>query len=209
MTKNEYIQSRLGELHSVIIATQPTTSVIGSIRGDNLRNIVSILAAGLQDRLDNAPASEIKTALVTAFKYLSLPDYAINLSVPGNMAMLDIAHSLSIITTAERAELIRLATYEVPVYDIRKEDFYNEWYELPATSAPTLTLRLTEKPPETTHILFHMQDQYDDNTSSDWYYATALHNVSIVKEYKIPVPFNGHPRKIKWCCDYQLKCKIY
>lgn len=208
VNKSEYLESRKGELHSVIIASQPTEKVVGSIRGDNLRNVVAILAAGLQYRLDTAQDSPLRTALLTAFKYMTLPDYAINLSLPENVGLLGMAVQAGIVTPEERDQFFSLATYETPVYNITAADFVGEWNELPVTSAQTAIVRLHEKAPEQTYILFQAQDDYGDGTTSDWYHATALHGVELAREYRAPLPFNGYKRKIRWRCEYALDCVV-
>lgn len=79
MTKSEYLESQRGKTYSVVVAEQPMETVVGSIRGNNLRDVVAILAAGLQYRLDTmtlpAEAEPLRAALLTAFKYMTLPDY--------------------------------------------------------------------------------------------------------------------------------------
>ena len=208
MTKEEYLASRAGELHSVIIATQPTVGVIGSIRGDNLRNVVAILAAGLQFRLDTAPDSPLRTALLTAFKYRALPDYAINLSLSENAGLLAMAVQAGIVTPEERDQFFALATYHVPVHNITSADFAGEWHELPATYGLTAIVRLNHAAPEMTYLVFQMCDEYQDGGTSDWYHATALHGVELAREYHAQLPFNGYARKIRWRCEYVLDCVV-
>lgn len=209
MTKTDYIaaQLKLGKTHSRIIAEQPTETVVGSIRGDNLRNVVAILAGGLQHRLDHAPDSELRTALLTAFKYLALPDYAINLSLNENQDMLSYAVAMGLVTEAEQSVLYHLASYERPIYNITREDFQGEWHELPATDSRLFTLHLRTKAPEITHIVIQAKDQYGD-TESDWYHATALHGIELCRKYEAQLPFNGYARKLRWRCEYELDCEV-
>jgi len=199
MNKTEYIESRNGELHSVIIATQPTESVIGSIRGDNLRNVVAILAGGLQYRLDNAEDSPLRTALLTAFKYLTLQDYSINLALPENAGMLRLANSHGLVSDDELAQFFALATYERPLYNITADDFVGEWVEIPPTDSRSITFTLNKKAPEQTYILIQWQDK-----AGDWYHATALHGVEAVKSYTAALPYDGEPRALRWRCAYAL-----
>lgn len=208
VNKTEYLASRKGELHSVIIATQPMINVIGSIRGADLRNVVAILASGLQHRLDNAPDSELRTALLTAFKYLGLPDYAINLSIPENQALLAMSVAAGLVSEHERAQLFALATYQKPEYDITSADFMGEWHELPATSETLVKVRLKTKAPEQTHLSFEICDQYHDGTRSDWYHATALYGVELARIYTAHLPINGYPRKVRWRCEYDLEIEV-
>lgn len=122
MTKNEYLESNRGLPYSQIIAEQPQDTIVGSIRGDNLRNVVDILAKGLQFRLDNAEPSPLRTALLTVFKYLLLPDYAINLSLPENIGLLEKAVNVGLVEPTERDQFIALASYTKPRFNLSIAD---------------------------------------------------------------------------------------
>lgn len=209
MTKTEYINSQLqlGKTHSQIIEGQPNEKVIGSIRGDNLRNVVAILASGLQYRLDKAEDSELKTALLTAFRYMSLPNYAINLALTENQNMLSHAVATGLVTESEQNALYQLASYERPLYNITSEDFSGEWHELPETMSIWFILKLATKAPEMTHIVIQAKDNYGDS-ESDWYHCTALHGIELAREYKAALPSNGYYHKLRWKCEYNLDCVV-
>lgn len=207
MTKSEYLESQRGKTYTQIIAEQPMETVIGSIRGDNLRDVVAILAAGLQYRLDTmtlpAEAEPLRTALLTAFKYMTLPDYGINLSMPENAGMLQAAVAVGLVTQDESDKFFQLASYQRPLHSITREDcaeyFGTGWNELPATDARFLTLQLNARTPEVTHILVQMQD-----LSGVWEHATALHGIQSCKPYKAELPYHGQPRAVRWRCEYAL-----
>lgn len=207
MTKSEYLESQRGKTYSVIVAEQPLETVIGSIRGDNLRDVVAILAAGLQYRLDTmtlpTEAEPLRTALLTAFKYMTLPDYGINLSMPENAGMLQAAVSVGLVTQAESDKFFQLASYQRPLHNITREDcaeyFGAGWIELPETDGQRLTLQLNTRTPEVTHILVQMQD-----LSGEWEHATALHGIQSAKPYSAPLPHYGQARKVRWKCEYSL-----
>lgn len=122
MTREEYLESQRGKPYSQIVIEQPTETRVGSIRGDNLRNVVAILAGGLQYRLDNAEDSPLRTALLTVFRYLTLPDYAINLSLPENMGLLNAAVGLGLVELYERDAFVQLASYEVKTFNLTVND---------------------------------------------------------------------------------------
>lgn len=207
MNKSEYLESQRGKTYTQIIAEQPMETVVGSIRGDNLRDVVAILAAGLQYRLDTmalpAEVEPLRTALLTAFKYMTLPDYGINLSMPENAGMLQAAVAVGLVTQGESDKFFQLASYQRPLHSITREDcadyFGTGWVELPATDARFLTLQLNARTPEVTHILVQMQD-----LSGEWEHATALHGVQSCKPYRAELPYHGQARAVRWCCEYQL-----
>lgn len=210
MTKQDYINSQLalGKTHSQIIAEQPTVKIIGSIRGDNLRNVVAILAGGLQYRLDNAPDSPVKTALLTAFRYMSLPEYAINLSIKENADLLSDAVSVGLVDAKEKEQFFALATYEQPLHNITQADFVGAWHELSATDAGVLFVKLKARAPESTHILIESQDCYPDGTFSDWYHNTSLYGVELARTYRVELRHDGYKRKLRWSCPYDLSAEV-
>lgn len=207
MTKSEYLESQRGKTYSVIVAEQPMEAVVGSIRGDNLRDVVAILAAGLQYRLDTmtlpAEAEALRTALMTAFKYLALPDYGINLALPENVGLLQAAVAVGLVTQEESDKFFQLASYQRPLHNITRDDcaeyFGTGWNELPETRGQRLTLQLNGRTPEPTHIVVQMQD-----LSGEWEHATALHGIQSAKPYSAPLPYYNQPRKVRWRCEYAL-----
>lgn len=212
MSKDVYLNSQRGKSYTAIVREQPMVDAVGSIRGDNLRNVVAILAAGLQFRLDNAPSSPLRTALLTAFKYLTLTDYAINLSLQENVQLLQNAVTAGLVTADEYAQFIALATYQKPELHVTRDDcirFYggNIWNVLDATDTRKLRFRLNTLPPEPTVIIFEAQDCRADGSKSDWYYATALH-VDVSRDYCFDIPHNGYARSIRWRCEYPLNAII-
>ncbi len=211
MSKAEYLESQRGKTYSEIVANQPMVDVVGSIRGDNLRNVVAILAGGLQYRLDNAPDSELRTALLTAFKYMMLPDYAINLSLAENIGLLQASAKVGLVTQVEYEQFISLATYQKPEFDITREDCANyfggsDWQEF-STSNATVNIWLKTKAPEPTHILIQHQDVLPDGSLSDWRHSTAVHGIELVGEYQAAIPTKAG-RSYRWRCEYALDCVV-
>lgn len=207
MAKQQYLESQRGKTYTQIIAEQPMETVVGSIRGDNLRDVVAILAAGLQYRLDTMqlpPEVEpLRTALLTAFKYMTLPDYGINLALPENVGLLQAAVAVGLVTQAESDKFFQLASYQRSLLNVTREDcaeyFGTGWVELPETDGRTFTLQLNRRTTEVTHIVVQMQD-----LSGKWEHATALHGIQSCKPYRAELPYHGQPRLIRWRCEYQL-----
>lgn len=211
MTKSEYLESQRGKTYSTIVADQPMGSVVGSIRGENLRDVVAILASGLRYRLDTtqlpAEVEPLRTALLVAFKYLDLPDYAINLALPANVGMLQSAVSLGLVTQAESDAFFALATYMRPIHNITRQDcadhFGPDWTEITENTAQRLNFQLNSKAPETTSVVVQWQD-----ASGDWYHATAIHGILAARTYQASLPFYGTPRKLRWKCEYMLDATV-
>lgn len=208
MTKNEYIASQLalGKTHSQIIAEQPMVDVVGSIRGENLRNVVAILAGGLQFRLDTAPESPIRTALLTAFKYMMLPDYAINLSLPENAGLLENAVQVGLVSSDERDQFFALATYKKPLYEISQSDFAGSWHELGEVSSNQLIIKLKQKAPEQTHILVQSRDVFADGVYGDWRHNTACY-LELAGVYRCDIRAESR-QEVRWSCAYSLDVEI-
>lgn len=208
MTKQGYINSQLalGKTHSQIIAEQPIVDVVGSVRGDNLRNVVAILAGGLQHRLDNAPDSLVKTALLTAFRYMTLPDYAINLSLQENADLLSVAVRDGLVTPQEREQFFALATYKKPLYDITQADFVGEWHNLGEVSARQLIIKLKQKAPEQTHILVQSRDVFTDGAFGDWRHNTACY-LELAGVYRCDIRAESR-QEVRWSCAYKLDVEV-
>lgn len=207
MTKAEYLESQRGKTYTEIIEAQPVETVIGSIRGANLRDVVAILAAGLQYRLDTTAlptdAEPLRTALLTAFKYMTLPDYGINLAMADNVGMLRAAVSVGLVTPDESARFFELASYARPRFNITREDcaayFGAGWIVTEPTDARQFVITLQDSPPEVTYIVVQWQDP-----RGNWFHATGLHGVQAAIEYSAPIPYHGQPRRLRWFCEYAL-----
>lgn len=210
VTKNEYIASQLalGKTHSQIIAEQPMVDVVGSIRGDNLRNVVAILAGGLQFRLDTAPESPIRTALLTAFKYMMLPDYAINLSLPENAGLLENAVQVGLVSSDERAMFFALATYQRPlfesltIYDIVAVEspakvLLGDWQVLTDVNTTRLMLTLHSDMPEPTLVRIEMRESHNGVDWTTWRRVSHFYDVQSAGVYYQQIPFNGLLREVR------------
>lgn len=210
MTKTEYLESQRGKTYTESVAQQPMETVIGSIRGDNLRNVVDILAKGLQDRLDfmvlPEAAKPIRTALIVVFRYMNLANYQINLSIQENAELLQAAVGVGLVTQAESDKFFELASYQRPVHNITRQDcidyFNPDWNAIEPTHNRAFTVTLTEALPEQASIIVQYKEIYD-GWESAWKPATAL-NVHQQGKYRADTPYNGYERRFQWRCEYAV-----
>lgn len=215
MTREEYLESQRGKTYTEILAEQPLEGAIGSIRGENLRDVVAVLAGGLQHRLDNMSLptdyEPLRTALLVAFKYLTIQDYAINLSLEENATMLQMAVAVGLVTQAESNKFFELATYTMPKFNITRQecaDYFNpdmldgEWHVIEPTHSRTFTIQLNEALPEPSSVTVQMQEVYE-GWESDWVHATGL-SIQARSVYRRDTPYNGVARRIRWKCEYRI-----
>lgn len=208
MTKAEYIASQAGKPYSVIISEQPMVDVVGSIRGDNLRNVVAILAAGLQYKLDTAEESQIRTALLTAFRYMTLPDYAINLALQENVDLLNRAVNAGLVSVDERAQFFALATYQRPalpdltvrdivaVFEPHKVDL-GDWVVLEQLATHRLMLTTRSDMPEPTNVRIEMRESHNGTDWTNWRRVAHFYEVDKAGVYFQQIPFNGLQRQVR------------
>lgn len=220
MTLQTEFESRRGKAYSEILSEIQaiTRDVIMPIEGQDLRDVVTVLASGLDYRLQMAEPSPLRSGLMRAFNSMSITEFGFNLSDPVVAQMLDLGVSASLIDVNERLWFYAIATKQVPVYpevqliDVIKyfepSKINNVWFELLETSNKTIVFRIKENTPEQTSVIIQMQDLYEDGTFSEWYHATALHGLLVAKEYTTTLPYNGYPRKLRWMCNYQLNASV-
>lgn len=213
MTLTEAVEQHRGKSHVEIftILSAETVESIGSIRGDNLRDVVDILAKGLQDRLDKMVLPDyvepIRTALVVVFRYMHLPNYGINLSLKENSDLLQSAVQVGLVTQGESDKFFSLATYQKPKYAgltlkeiiaIAEPELLNvgEWQELIVTNQRRLVVN--SQP----HVVEHptMQVQVSEShNGTDW---TEWRNAM---SFGVPTGVSFHPivqsdlqRRFRW-----------
>lgn len=217
MTKNEYLESMRGVPYADIVAMQPRHNVVGSIRGEDLRDVVTIFANGLKYRCDMASPSPIRTAILTAYDNLLLPGFALNFGLPEVMGLLVNGLGAGLIAQDEYEKFIELASYETAEHNITIRDCV-EYFEPERISVPgewrvapepyvggLLKLRLLTTAPEVTQMVIQLQDIYDDGTESEWYHGTAIHGLQLKREYPaVQLPTNGYQRRLRWSCPYVL-----
>ncbi len=203
MTKEQYLESLRGQPYSVIVANQPMINIVGSIRGDNLRNVVDILAKGLQDRIDFAPHSSTRTALIVVFKYLGLENYQINLSIPENIGLLQLAVNENLVTPTEYAQFLALATYQKPEFDITVADCVEyfggvgDWMIITQLPTSRLQLKLDSDMPEETLVRIEMRESHNGTDWTKWNRVSHFYNVHKAGYYYRDVPWNGLQREVR------------
>ena len=115
--------------------------------------------------------------------------------------------AIALVTPAEVARLNELATWEKPQFpDVTLRDIIahfepslvdvGDWVELDPGQSRQLRLKLTEATPEPTYIVVQMQE--NDGEWSEWYHATAMHGIHLLRPYTFAVPNNGLPRRMRW-----------
>lgn len=213
LSKPEY--QPLTNAERLELVRSKSVATVGKIAYGNTLHLVSMLARGLRRRMEECQIQQLKDAWIEALQpaYLASPSYSINVSLPEIRAMLDAGLAAGVCTQAEHDFIVQLATYQRQLWpDVTMRDVVEhfnaelidgEWHELPATDARSLVVRMQSAPPEQTHIVVQMRDQYGVG-ESDWYHATALHGLSAAREYSASLPHNGYARKLRWRCEYAL-----
>lgn len=220
MTLQEEFEARRGLPYTQILneVAALTNDVIMPIEGKDLRDVVTVLASGLDHRLQMAEPSELRTGLIRAFNSMSINEFGFNLTDPVVVQLLDLGVSQGLIDVNERLWFYAIATKQVPKYpELKLVDVVgyfepskvnNSWFELAETVNRTITFRIKENTLEQTSIVVQMQDVYEDGTFSDWYHATAIHGIKVAKEYSGTLPSNGYPKKLRWMCNYTLNVTV-
>lgn len=216
MTLQAEFDARQGKPYPEILSEIQaiTEDVIMPIEGRDLRDVVTVLASGLDYRLQMAEPSPLRSGLMRAFNSMSINEFGFNLADPVVAQMLDLGVSAGLVEINERLWFYGIATKQVLKYPELKlvdvigyfepEKVNNSWIELAETTNRTITFRIKESTLEQTSIVVQMQDVYEDGTFSDWYNATAIHGIQVAKEYSGTLPSNGYPKKLRWMCNYTL-----
>lgn len=128
------------------------------------------------------------------------------------------AKALGLITQDEVTQVEALATYDKQLFpDATIKDvisYFNPelisdvWYETDFTTSNYINFKLNSNAPTNCHVLFEMQEQYDDDSLSEWFRATSLHNVFASRSYRVNIPYNGYRRRLRWKCEYNLDCVV-
>lgn len=215
MSLSEALEAMRGQPYNQILTAlrQQTEPAIGKIQGGQLKLLQSFIGAtGLRNRLaiatseQAAAAASVTEAIQPA--YLAMEDsYSINLADPQVAQLLTDAVNAGVLTAGEKAYLVQLATYQKPLWPqvtLRDVVGYFEpslvdagdWTELDPGQSRQLRLKLTEATPEPTYIVVQMQE--NDGEWSEWYHATAMHGIHLLRPYTFAVPNNGLPRRMRW-----------
>lgn len=213
LSKPEYLPLTNQERFELV--KSKTVATVGKIAYGNTLHLVSMLARGMRSKIDACQVPALKNAWSEALNpaYLASPAYSINVALPEIRTMLDAGVAAGICSVEERDFIINLATYqkvlfpEVTLRDVvahfNPELIDGQWHEIPATDARFLTLQLSSRTPEVTHILVQMKD-----LSGEWEHATAMHGIQSCKPYKAELPYHGQARAVRWRCEYVLDGQV-
>lgn len=216
MTLQAEFDARQGKPYPEILSEVRaiTEDVVMPIEDKDLRDVVTVLASGLDYRLQMAEPSPLRSGLIRAFNSMSINEFGFNLADPVVAQMLDLGVSAGLVEVNERLWFYGIATKQVPKYpSVQLIDVVThfepalldgQWHELPSTSAHTLVVKLTGAMPEEAMIEIEIQDQYQDGTVSDWYPNNALYGVHKAKRYVHGLQNNDCPRKVRWKCEYVI-----
>jgi hypothetical protein len=210
MTLTEAIESKRGLPYAQALTElrSETVSTIGSIKGDNLRDVVAVLAGGLKHRLETAAVSALRTALLTGFEYMGLPDYAFNLAAPDVSGLMSMGVSAGLILPEEHARFIALATYQKPVWPtVTLHDVVahfepalvdvGDWLTVDNVASNRLQLRTTVAMPEPTMVSVEMSESEDGVNWTEYKRVNHFYNVHKADFYFAAIPNNGLQRKFR------------
>lgn len=212
MSLTTELEARRGKPYTQILEEilAITHDVISPIEGRDLRDVVTVLASGLDHRLLMAEPSALRTGLMRAFNSMSIAEFGFNLADPVVAQMLDAGVNAGLVDVNERLWFYGIATKQVQTYpDLTLLDVVKyfqpglvdgEWHDLGVSSGTLVTLHLSSRPPEATSIIIEVQD-----LSGEWCYGSAIGGVYVAKpSYSAPIPYFGQARGIRWKCDYLL-----
>lgn len=176
-----------------------TVPQVGKIEGEDLRDVVSILASGLQDRLDKAADHPVRTALRVGFEKMSIKDFGFNLADPKVSGMLDQGVALELVTEDERSEFYRIATKQVPEFPgLTLRDLValvhpdqtdvGPWKEVEVGSSRVLALTLEVALPEPSLVRVEMSESLDGITWTAWRRVSHFYDVESPGLYLADIP---------------------
>jgi hypothetical protein len=202
---------RLTALHGVY------ESVVGHIKYGDTLHLVSMLARGLRQRIEDCQVPALKNAFSEALhpSYLASPAYSINVGLPEIRGMLDAGLAAGVVIAEEHAFIVQLATYKrytfadatiKQVVEICNPELIADdtWHELEGLQAGRkLRVMLSAEAPAQTYINVQMSED-----GLVWFHATALHGVHAVRPYYTDLPHYGQARFIRWRCEYVLAADV-
>lgn len=198
-----------------------TEDVIMPIEGRDLRDVVTVLASGLDYRLQMAEPSPLRSGLMRAFNSMSINEFGFNLADPVVAQMLDLGVSAGLVDVNERLWFYGIATKQVPKYpsvqliDVIKyfepELFTTEWIELDIQAVcHKLQIALWETLKSSASIRFQAQELMDEstNTWSDWYDIGST-TVFSKRQYTLMLfQVTGKKLKFRYSCPYLLNVTV-
>lgn len=223
MTLQAEFDARQGKPYPEILSEIQaiTDDVIMPIEGKDLRDIVTVLASGLDYRLQMAEPSPLRSGLMRAFNSMSINEFGFNLADPVVAQMLDLGVSAGLVDVNERLWFYAIATKQVPRYpsvqliDVVKhfepELFTDVWVELPNHYlCHKLQILLWETLKSNTFIHFQAQERMDMSNDiwSDWFDVGNV-LVQLKKQYSLTLPnTNGKNLRFRYKCPYILNVTV-
>jgi hypothetical protein len=223
MTLQTEIESRRGKAYPEILSEIQaiTRDVIMPIEGQDLRDVVTVLASGLDYRLQMAEPSPLRSGLMRAFNSMSINEFGFNLSDPVVAQMLVLGVSAGLIDVNERLWFYAIATKQVPTYpdvqliDVVKyfepELFNDDWIELDIQAiCHKLQICLWESLKSTAYMKFQAQELMDETTSnwSDWYDVGST-SIGIKRQYTLALAqVTGKKLRFRYKCPYVLNVSV-
>lgn len=213
LAKNDY--ANLSHAECLTLVSGKVETVLGSIRGGQLKFLqVFISSTNLRKRLAAATpeqaqvAAAIEEAIHPA--YLAAENtFSINLADPKVRAMLDGAVDAGLMTEAEGAQVLQLATYERPVFqEVTLRDVVavrdpalldvGDFSVLQNVFGNRLLLRLQNDLPEISTVRIEMRESHNNVDWSNWNRVNHFYGVEKAGNYYQVIPNNGLFREIRW-----------
>jgi hypothetical protein len=208
-TLSQAIEEKRGLPYAQALAElqEETVDVIETIEGKDLRDIVTVLCSGLDYRLQQAPDSPLKAALVRAFNSLSIVDFGFNLNDPLVVQMLDAGVEAGYIDVNERMWFYGIATKQKPKYpELTLRDIVShfepektdvgDWVSV-VPSGNKIALELTEDLPEPSLVRIEMSESLDGVQWTKYQRVQHFYGVHKAGIYFAIIPNNGLQRKLR------------
>lgn len=209
MTLQTEFESRRGKAYLEILSEIQaiTRDVVMPIEGRDLRDVVTVLASGLDYRLQMAEPSPLRSGLIRAFNSMSINEFGFNLSDPVVAQMLDLGVAANLIDVNERLWFYAIATKQVPTYpSVQLKDIIayfepdlvdtGEWTSFSPTSN-RLIFNLSQDTPELAAVRLEQRISHDSVNWTNWERMTPI----IVKDagiYYHTIPAVSMQRQIRW-----------
>lgn len=162
---------------------------LGKIAYGETLHLVSMLARGLRDRINNCINTQLKSAWVEALRpeYLSSTAYSINVALPEIKGMLDQGKAAGVCTQAEYDFILQLATKEyysfpdvtlIDVIKIRNPELLSDGSYLNIDGkGRTILVNVINSLPAESQIKIEVRESYDGVLWTKWQRVNHIYNV--------------------------------
>jgi len=186
--------------------------VLGTIAGDDLRDVVTMLCEGIAFRLKTAPLTEGRVMLETAFDKMSIDNFQFNFAAPKVVQMLQHGVTLGLISEDERDKFYQLATKLVPVWDgVTVRDVVqcmephllelNTWTNVDVLEPACrwVEFQLATEIPEKDVLVIEISLSRDGILWTEYSPYLVIPNIQKPNIYIAPLPPGGNfQRKLRW-----------